>query len=392
MIALYFLLSASALNVKYGSQISETDSKSAFMVISGITSGSEMCLVDADGASVMLEPCVEAIAAGDGRELFKFSQGGAIETVEGNKCLKVDKGAVSLTSCSHASAFEITSSGQIKTDGNLCISQAGSFPGNEDVAAGSPVHATSTSDASFKGARNAVDNDEASFWSSSDGKNQEFVVDFGGVRKLSSVDIAWEAPAQAFSVQVSADGSSWTTVYATDVNNLFATKAYLGYVSAAKAKITLKKSHPLYGFTNGKASYAIRRLSFIAPRLSTVVADCASAAESKDARDKYFLGYVGDFSPCSSKGLRAAVPSLEAAKTSLSAATSKLADRVKNMGTCKRTSFLQSKLSGVEFTSFMQSGSGSSSVNVRRLNGIVGGEDTIEAAKSIVAQARSSLE
>ena len=33
------------------------------------------------------------------------------------------------------------------------------------------------------------------------------------------------------------DGASWTTVFATDVNSLFLTKAYLGYASAAKARL-----------------------------------------------------------------------------------------------------------------------------------------------------------
>jgi len=318
--------------------LSVDESKTTFMIMSGITSGSEMCLVveggatGVDGASVMLEPCLESIAAGDGRELWKFSSGGAIQSSEGNKCLKVTQDSVSLESCSHASAWEITAAGQLKTGSDSCLSQAGSFPGNEDIASGSPVHATSTSDNKYHSASMALDNDEASFWKSdanSENPTQEFIVDFGGVRKLGSVEIAWESPASSFTIQISKDGSSWTSVYSTDVNNLFATKAYLGYVSASKAKIVLKKAHSLYGYTNGKATYAIRRLSFLAPRLSTIVSSCSSAAESKDARDKYFLGYVGDFNPCPSKGLRSAVPSLEAARTSLAAATTKLSDRVK---------------------------------------------------------------
>ena len=34
---------------------------------------------------------------------------------------------------------------------------------------------------------------------------------------------------------------------------------------------------------------APRRVSFLAPRLATIVESCAAAAESTDARDKYFL-------------------------------------------------------------------------------------------------------
>ena len=124
-------------------------------------------------------------------------------------------------------------------------------------------------------------------------------------------------------------------MFSTDVNSLFLTKAYLGYASAAKARLVrreslralvsavwsferglrgrrlelvprlvssprrsrptagaaqvLKKPHPLYGLVAGKPSYAIRRISLLAPRLATIVEPCASAAESTDARDKYFL-------------------------------------------------------------------------------------------------------
>jgi len=384
--------------------LSVDESKTTFMIMSGITSGSEMCLVaeggatGVDGTSVMLEPCLESIAAGDGRELWKFSSGAAIQSSEGNKCLKVTQDSVSLESCANASPWEITASGQLKTGSDSCLSQAGSFPGNEDIASGSPVHSTSTSNNKYHAAHMAVDGDEASFWKSdanSENPTQEFIVDFGGVRKLGSMEIAWEYPASSFSIQISKDGSSWTSVYSTDVNNLFATKAYLGYASASKAKIVLKKAHSLYGSTNGKATYAIRRLSFLSPRLSTIVSSCSSSAESKDARDKYFLGYVSDFNPCPSKGLRAAVPSLEAAKTSLSAATTKLSDRVKNMGTCSKSSFLQSKT--VDFTSFMQGDSDTASAvtrateKVRRMNNIVGSSTTIDAARRVIVEARSSL-
>ena len=33
------------------------------------------------------------------------------------------------------------------------------------------------------------------------------------------------------------DGASWSTVFSTDVNSLFVTKAYLGYTAGSKAKL-----------------------------------------------------------------------------------------------------------------------------------------------------------
>ena len=45
----------------------------ALMCVSGITSrAGEQCLVSSSSAGVHLEPCFEAIAAGDGREIMQF--------------------------------------------------------------------------------------------------------------------------------------------------------------------------------------------------------------------------------------------------------------------------------------------------------------------------------
>ena len=139
---------------------------------------------------------------GVGHELEGLGPAAAREV--GKKCLAVAGDSVSLSSCSHASSWEITASNQLKT-GENCMSQAGSFTGSEDVAASAPIHATSTGDSALHGAKMAVDGDEASYWRSDPGSDaaQELTIDLGGARKLATVEIVWEAPAESFAIQVS---------------------------------------------------------------------------------------------------------------------------------------------------------------------------------------------
>ena len=60
----------------------------SFMVISGIT-GPDQCLAAVGESTAMLEPCTEAIAAGDGREVWAFEGGGKVRNVVNGKCLAV---------------------------------------------------------------------------------------------------------------------------------------------------------------------------------------------------------------------------------------------------------------------------------------------------------------
>ena len=61
----------------------------------------------------------------------------------------------------------------------------------------------------------------------------------------------------------------------------------------------------------GHAVYGITDLALRATGLQAIVEDCAMAAKSHDARDKYFQSFVGEFGECSSKALRSELPALE---------------------------------------------------------------------------------
>ena len=61
----------------------------------------------------------------------------------------------------------------------------------------------------------------------------------------------------------------------------------------------------------GHSVYGITDLALRATGLQAIVEDCAMAAKSHDARDKYFQSFVGEFGECSSKALRSELPALE---------------------------------------------------------------------------------
>ena len=55
------------------------------------------------------------------------------------------------------------------------------------------------------------------------------------------------------------------------------------------------------GTFQGHNVYGIKGLALRAFRLQSIVEDCAAAAKSNDARDKFFETHVSEFAPCSSK-------------------------------------------------------------------------------------------
>ncbi|MGW1062641.1 DUF1996 domain-containing protein [Micromonospora rubida] len=83
------------------------------------------------------------------------------------------------------------------------------------LSQGRPATASSTENGGTPAA-NAVDGDNGTRWGSAFSDPQWLRVDLGATATVSRVVLRWEAAyARAFTVQTSADGNAWTTVYST---------------------------------------------------------------------------------------------------------------------------------------------------------------------------------
>jgi beta-glucosidase len=90
------------------------------------------------------------------------------------------------------------------------------YCGTQDLALDAPTTASSTQDATDYPASDATDGDPGTRWSSAASDPQWLDIDLGSPQQICSVGIQWEtAYASAFSIQVSNDNATWTTVYST---------------------------------------------------------------------------------------------------------------------------------------------------------------------------------
>src|ERR1700733_9420164 len=91
----------------------------------------------------------------------------------------------------------------------------GSSCSTTDAALNQPATASSLENASFP-ASAAVDGNTSTRWSSAFSDPQWLQVDLGSSQTICEVTLDWEAAyATAFQIQVSPDGTNWTTVYST---------------------------------------------------------------------------------------------------------------------------------------------------------------------------------
>ena len=111
-----------------------------------------------------------------------------------------------------ASAHNITAPGAAAT-------YTATFRARTNLARGRPVKVSTTQKAGLEAAK-AVDGSTSTRWSSVYSSPQWIRVDLGAGTKVGRAVLRWEAAyGKAYQVQVSADGSTWTTVYSTTSGN-----------------------------------------------------------------------------------------------------------------------------------------------------------------------------
>ena len=95
------------------------------------------------------------------------------------------------------------------------------------------------------------------------------------------------------------------------------------------------QAHPSRGLYLGHAAFGVKSLKVLAAALGISVEDCGSSASSTDAGDKWFFVAVGEKDLCSSRALRAELPSFEAAKSSLAATVGELDAALPKIALCE---------------------------------------------------------
>jgi hypothetical protein len=123
-------------------------------------------------------------------------------------------------------------------------SGGGGTCGSTNLALNKTATASSTENGSFPAA-DAVDGDSGTRWSSAFSDPQWLEVDLGSSQAICQVVLQWEnAYATAFSIQTSADGTNWTTIYSTTTGtggtqtlNVTGTGRYVRMYGTARATL-----------------------------------------------------------------------------------------------------------------------------------------------------------
>jgi chitosanase len=102
----------------------------------------------------------------------------------------------------------------------LIITMTADAAPDVQVSRGRPIVASSVKGSGYEASK-AVDGDASTRWASAGGAGTQWLrVDLGRSQDVARVKLLWErAYAKAYRIQVSADGASWTNIYATNSGN-----------------------------------------------------------------------------------------------------------------------------------------------------------------------------
>ena len=314
-----------------------------FLLVSGVTAVDEACLVGS-GAGVWLDSCEKAVSSLSGKEIWSLASDGSLVHEASRKCLGAgsasEQSNVELLSCDAAGGmpkWELQGNGQVKmAQSTLCISQAGASSAVVNMAASASALASSTLDPSH-GAALAVDGLASSYWVSKLGEEAATLsLDLGEMAHAFLLDVDFEFVPAAFAVQVAGEAAEWRQIFATDSNVLRRVKIPLdASVPLSAVKLVMQTAHPTLGTLGGQKLFGVRSVKVMANLLKPVLEPCAAAAQSTDARDKFFAVAVNAFDPQAAAALEAELPALESAEAALSSAVVELAAALPDMSTCK---------------------------------------------------------
>lgn len=338
-----------------------------FLLVSGITSEHEMCLQVEEGlmnteyAPVILDSCINAMASGDGREIWKTNSNNQIISAFSNPpmCLSVvhmdnmEKSRIVLYDCLRAledgdgkSNWIFESNSQIRLQGSseaYCISQKnlfGNAAGVHDVLVNLDVSvdADSIMDNSHS-PENMIDGNLSSYWASGvfpDGYEHivHVTLDLNKVVEISKIKISWEFAPLHYQISTSLDNQSYQLMGENFANPSIVTVDTLKNTETRYIKITMIRPHPNHGLMGDQFLYGIRSIEVQANHLETVLNHCRDASNSDDARDKYFVEYITEFDQDLTEKLIHIEEDVSKTISSISVNLARLEELLPNIETC----------------------------------------------------------
>jgi len=320
----------------------------SFMLVSGTTSDTEMCVVAKSSSPAVALSACETVAS-DEYAIWKWTSAGKLTNMGSQSCLgsAAQHGSLLMTSCdATGSAWEFTEDGQLRSKGSTSCVKSKGTAGMRNVAYRAAAVASSTGNAAH-GAGKALDGSGFTYWASrfGDVSPVTFTVDFGTAETIDVLEIVWATVPKSFTVAV-AEGNDFVTTFEADSNMLNVSKISFGGRVAAKLRITLRETHPIKGKIANRDVFSIAAVRAVSNGPGLEMADCAEAAKAETASDKFFMTTVLEYDPAARAAYLAEVPALESAMASLTTTAAQLASVVPHIASCGAALLVERSVSG----------------------------------------------